>query len=48
MKLRGLVANSFIHESVTDLYIARIGCLFGCSKIVRPILGNINRSQIYT
>jgi hypothetical protein len=39
MKLRGLVPNSYIHVSVSDLYIPRIGLPIGCSKIGRPIPG---------
>ncbi len=39
MKLRGHVPNFYIYVSVSDLYIPRIGLLFGYSKIVRPILG---------
>ncbi len=35
-KLCGLVPNSYIHVSVSDLYIPRMG-LFGCSKIGRRI-----------
>ncbi len=30
--------NSYIHMSVSDLYILRMGHIFGCSKIDRPIL----------
>jgi hypothetical protein len=36
MKLRDLVPNSYIHVSVSDLYIPRIDLP---SKINRPILG---------
>ncbi len=42
MKLCGLVPNSYIHVSVSDLYIPRIS-LIGCSKIGSPIL-RINKS----
>jgi hypothetical protein len=38
--LRGLVPSSYIHVSVSDLYIfPRSVCIFGCSKIGRQILG---------
>ncbi len=37
MKLRGLVPNSYIHVSVTDLYIPTIGA---------PLLLGIYRSKI--
>jgi hypothetical protein len=40
MKLRGLVPNSYIHVSVSDLYIfPGSGYLFGYSKIGRLTLG---------
>ncbi len=41
MKLRALVHNSYIHVSVSDLYIPRIGLstVFGYSKIGRLVLG---------
>jgi hypothetical protein len=39
IKRRGLVPYSYIDLSMIDLYIPRIVCLFGCSKIGRPILG---------
>ncbi len=41
MKLRGNVPNSYIHVSMRDLYIfsSRSVCLYGTSKIGRPILG---------
>jgi hypothetical protein len=41
MKLGGLVSNSYIHVSVSDLYTVYPGsvCLSGCNKIGRPILG---------
>jgi hypothetical protein len=41
MKLCGLVPNYYIHVSVSDLYTVFPGwvCLFGCSKIGRPIIG---------
>ncbi len=42
MKLRGLVTNSYIYVSVSDLYISRFPgsvCLFGYSKMGRPIQG---------
>jgi hypothetical protein len=41
MKLHGLIPNSYIQVSVSDLYSIFTGsvCLFGCSKIVRSILG---------
>jgi hypothetical protein len=47
--VRLVVPNSYIHVSVRNLYIHRVGCLFGCSKIGRPILGiySINPSQIH-
>ncbi len=32
------VSNSYLHESVSDLYIPRSVCLFGWSKIGRPIM----------
>jgi hypothetical protein len=38
MKLLGLIPNSYIHVSVSNLYIPRIGLPFGCSKIGRPFL----------
>jgi hypothetical protein len=47
MKLRGHVPNSYIHESVSNLYIPGFVCLFGCSKLGRPIWEYINRSQIH-
>jgi hypothetical protein len=38
-EMRGLSPSSYIHVSVSDLYIPRIGpIIFGCSKIDRPIL----------
>ncbi len=47
IKLLGLIPNSYIHVSLRNLQIPRIGLLFGCSKIGRPILGIYrNRSQI--
>jgi hypothetical protein len=39
MKLPGLISNSYIHASVSNLYILGSVRLFGCSKISRPILG---------
>ncbi len=39
MKLCGHVPNSYIHVSVSDLYIPGAVCLFSCSKTRRPILG---------
>jgi len=36
IKLRGLVHNSYIHVSVSDLYISTIS---GCSQIGEPIVG---------
>ncbi len=41
MKLRGLIPNFYTHVSVSNLYMPRIttACLFGCSKIGRPIMG---------
>ena len=40
IKLSGPVPNSYIHVSVSDLYICPgLVCLFGCSKIGKPILG---------
>jgi hypothetical protein len=40
MKLRGLVPNSYIHVSVSELYIPRIGLpILGCSKIGRLVPG---------
>ncbi len=47
MELHGLVPNSYIHVSVSDLYIPRIGPPFGCSKIDRLIWEYINCSQIH-
>jgi hypothetical protein len=38
MKLSGLVLNSYIHESVSNLY-SGIGILIWLSKLGRPILG---------
>jgi hypothetical protein len=39
MKLCGLIPNSYIQVSESDLYIPGSVYLFGCSKIGRPILG---------
>jgi hypothetical protein len=41
MKLRGIGHNSYIHVSVSDLYIPRISLptVFGYSKIGRLVLG---------
>jgi hypothetical protein len=41
MKQRGLVPNSYIHVSVSDIKYIFPGyvCLFGYSKIYRPIRG---------
>jgi|LakMenEpi03Aug12_release.lakeMendotaPanAssembly.Ray.scaffolds.fasta_scaffold673048_1 hypothetical protein len=39
MKLSGLVPNSYIQVSVSNLYISESVCLFGCCKIGRLILG---------
>ncbi len=39
MKLRGLVPYSYIHVSLSDLYIPGSVCLLGCSKIGRSIRG---------
>ncbi len=39
LKLRGLVPNSYIHVSVSDLYIPTIGPPICCSKISGPIVG---------
>ena len=38
-ELRGHSPNSYIHVSVSDLYIPTIGPLFSCSRICRPIVG---------
>ncbi len=38
MKLRGLIPNSFTYVSVSDYIFPGMVCLFGCSKIGRPIL----------
>ncbi len=50
MKLLGLVPKFYIHVSVSDLYIPRIGlvCLFGCSKMKMADKSweYMNRSQI--
>jgi hypothetical protein len=42
MKLRGLVTNSYIYVSVGDLHIPGSVCLYGASKLGRPILGIFN------
>jgi hypothetical protein len=42
MKLRGLVPYSYIHVSVSDLYIPGIGLPICCNKVGGPILGYIN------
>jgi hypothetical protein len=47
MKLSDHVPNSYIHVSVSDLYILRIGPPFDCSKIDRLIWEYINGSQIH-
>jgi hypothetical protein len=39
MKLRGLVPNSYIYESVALYMFQRSVCLFGCSKIDGQIVG---------
>jgi hypothetical protein len=39
MKLCDHIPNSYIHVSVRDLLFPGWVCLFGCSKIWRPILG---------
>jgi hypothetical protein len=41
IKLRGLVPNSYIHVSVSDLFniFSGLVCLFGYSKICRPTMG---------
>jgi hypothetical protein len=39
MKLCGLVPNSYIHVSVSDLYIPTIGLHILLQKISGPILG---------
>jgi hypothetical protein len=43
LKLHSLDPNFYIYVSVSDLYTVFPGlvCLFGCSKLGRPILGNI-------
>jgi hypothetical protein len=47
MQLRSLIPNSYIHVSVSDLYIPSLQ--FGCRKIGSPILAiySINRLQIH-
>jgi hypothetical protein len=45
MKLRGVVPNSYIHVSVSDLYITTIGLPI---LLQESIVGEyINRSQIH-
>jgi hypothetical protein len=39
MKLPGLVPNSYIHVSVSDLYIPRIGLSIWLQQNSRPIMG---------
>jgi hypothetical protein len=39
MKQRGLGSNSYIHISVSDLYISKVGLLVCCRKIGGPIVG---------
>jgi hypothetical protein len=39
MKLCGPIPNSYIHVSVSDLYIPAIVCLVCCRKIGGPIVG---------
>jgi hypothetical protein len=39
MKLRGLVPNSNIHVSVSDLYISSIGPSISCRIIGGPLIG---------
>jgi hypothetical protein len=41
MKLRGLVPNSYIHVSVSDLYIPRIGVPIWLQQYRQTDLGNI-------
>jgi hypothetical protein len=44
MKLRGLVSNSYVYVSLSDLYIPRIGLPI-CRKIGNP--GNISIAHRY-
>jgi hypothetical protein len=47
MKLRGHVPNSYIHVSVSYLYIPRIGLPIWLKQNRQTNPGNINRSQIH-
>jgi hypothetical protein len=47
MKLCGLVPNFHIPVSVSDYIFPGSVCLFGCSKIGRPIPGNIQIAHRY-
>ncbi len=48
LELRGLSPSFHIHESVSELYIPRIGPPISCRKIARSILGiYINRSKTH-
>jgi hypothetical protein len=49
MELHGLVPNSYIHVSVSDLYIPRIGLPIWLQQNRQTDPGNkhINRSQIH-
>ncbi len=47
MKLRGLVPNSYIHVSVSDLYITRIGMPVWLQKNRQTNPGNIQNVHRY-
>jgi hypothetical protein len=47
MKLRGLVPNIYFYVPMNFLDIPGSVCLFGCSKIGRPILGIYKCSQMH-
>ncbi len=47
MKPRGLVPNSYIHVSVSDLYISRSGLHIWLQQHRQTYPGNIDRSQIH-
>ncbi len=47
MKLRGLVPNSYIHVSVSDLYIPRIGLPIWLQQNRQTNPGNVKISHIH-